>query len=120
MGCPVNGYRPDRVTGLSPHHPTICAGCGAQIWFALTTKNAKLMPLDAAPNPDGNAAVHQDVRGIWMARVLGKGQGPYSYEKLFLPHFATCTNPGAFRRQVGRERERLAPVIDIRTRQRIR
>ena len=95
------------LAGSSPHHPTHCEGCSARIWFAVTTANRRAMPLDAKSDPTGNVAVHQDVTGTWLARVLGKnGQPDPALETLFLPHFATCTKPAEFRRQVARTQAR--------------
>lgn len=90
------------VIGFSPYHPIPCSGCAAPIWFAVTTANRKLMPLDARPNPEGNVAVHQDVTRTYLARVLGKNRTPDSFEKLYMPHFASCTKVALFRRQVAR------------------
>jgi hypothetical protein len=90
------------VTGSSPYHPTRCDGCNASIWFAITTASHRAMPLDARSDPTGNVAVHCDVTGTWLARVLGKSGKADTFETLFLPHFATCTKPAAFRRQVAR------------------
>lgn len=88
-------------TGSSPYHPTVCGaeGCGAPIWFAITTAGHRSMPLNARSDPAGNVAVYQDDTGTWLARVLGKNGKPDTFETLFLPHFATCPRSSEFRKQ---------------------
>lgn len=83
----------------SPLHPTMCEGCEALIWFAITTANGRPMPLDAKVSDDGNVACYQDDRGTWHARVLKHGQEPERYEKRYHTHFETCTSPESFRRR---------------------
>lgn len=73
-----------------------CAGCGKPILWAVTD-NAKRMPLDPEPDPDGNVAVWQDTGR--RCRVLLKGEQPTAYERLYMPHWATCTNPPQKRRK---------------------
>jgi hypothetical protein len=91
------------VVGSSPWHPATCDGCAQPIWFALTTANHVLMPLNAKTDPAGNIAVHKDGTGTWWARTLRKGQEPDPrIEKRYTPHFATCTRASEFRKQVAR------------------
>jgi hypothetical protein len=79
------------------------ARCGAAIFFVVVSNQAgrkpKLMPVNAAPDPGGNVAVLQDETGTWRGRVLGKDQEPAAWEARYCPHFATCTDPGAYRRR---------------------
>lgn len=103
------------VHGSTPHHPTVCDGCKAAIWFGITPVKRKYMPLDATPNAAGNVAVHQDAEGTWIARVVKKEIPAAPFEKLYMPHFATCTGKVRLAQQV----RSLAPVIDIRTRQQL-
>jgi len=67
--------------------------------FAVTVPGGKLIPLNAAPVPDGNVAAYQSQPGRWLARVLRKGQEPEGWEKRYTPHFATCSDPAAHRKQ---------------------
>jgi hypothetical protein len=48
------------------------------------------MPLDPRPNADGNVAVYKDATGSLVGRVVGKGGDHLGYERLMMPHFATC------------------------------
>ena len=46
-----------------------CTGCSERIVWARTPLN-KSMPLDPAPDADGNVAAYRDGTGRWRARVL--------------------------------------------------
>jgi hypothetical protein len=72
----------------------VCRKCGKPITFAVVANNAgkppSRMPLDPTPNPDGNVAVYKDATGSLVGRVVGKGGDHLGYERLMMPHFATC------------------------------
>ena len=72
--------------------PRTCSACHQPVKWALTVNN-KWIPLDPGPNPDGNQAVHFDHTSTLRTRQLGKDQKPYAYERLHMPHVATCTGP---------------------------
>ena len=88
-----------------------CRKCGKAIVFAVVDnkegKPPSRMPLDPVPTADGNVAVNRDVTGRLIGHVLSKGEEPLGYQRLFMPHFATCekretpppaetpSNPGA-------------------------
>ena len=78
--------------------PAACESCGAQLLFA-RTRGGKNMPLNRAPDDTGNVAAYQDEHGVWHARVLGRNTQPLAYERRYLPHVATCTDPSAHRRR---------------------
>lgn len=63
--------------------------CRADIlWLVLDT--GKRMPVDAAPNDDGNVAAMRNVTGTWLGHVLRAGEAPTPGERKYMPHFATC------------------------------
>lgn len=64
-------------------------GCDAQIVWAVMA-GGKRMPLNADVDPAGNVAVYRDATGTLVGRVLHKDETPEAYERLHLPHFATC------------------------------
>lgn len=87
----------------SPLHPTVCAGCDALVWFATVSNSAgrppSQMPLNARPDPAGNVAAYHDDKDVWRARVLPKGTQAAPHERVYMPHFATCPNPEAYRKR---------------------
>jgi len=79
-----------------------CRSCGKTILFAIVTnrqgKPPSRMPLDPSPDPGGNVASYRDATGTRVGRVLGKNGKALGFERLYMPHFATCekraTRPG--------------------------
>lgn len=71
-----------------------CEKCKRPIGFALVSNREgrppSRMPLDPQPDPAGNVAVYRDGSGTLVGRVLGKDGRPLGYERLMMPHFATC------------------------------
>ena len=71
-----------------------CRECRQPILFATVTNKEgrppSRMPLDPDPDPAGNVAVYRDETRRLVGRVLGKDARPAGYERLFMPHFATC------------------------------
>lgn len=82
-----------------------CSAAGAEAWIVFATvsnnqgKKPSKMPLDAEPNDKGNVAAFRDVTKRLMGRVLTGDQQPAAYEQRFMPHFATCKDPGQHRRR---------------------
>lgn len=74
--------------------PRTCRACGSPLLWALTV-NAKLMPLDPSPGPEGNQAAYRDGTGGWRTRQLRQGEEPLRWEKRYMPHVATCLKPQA-------------------------
>ena len=68
---------------------TKCRACGQPIIWA-TTKNDKMMPIDAEPDPAGNVELHGD-RGVRFARVHAGPPGMFDDWTAYMPHHATCT-----------------------------
>ena len=73
---------------------TMCRRCGQAIVFALVTNKEgrppSRMPLNPTPDPAGNVAVNRDVTGGLTGHVLSKGQQALGYQRLYLPHAASC------------------------------
>jgi hypothetical protein len=78
-----------------------CSSCGAPVIFVPVHKQAggiSIMPLNATPDPSGNVIVGPS--GMARAgRIRRKDEQPAPHEEVYLPHFATCTKPGAHRTQ---------------------
>jgi hypothetical protein len=71
-----------------------CRACGKPIIFAVVSNQAgrppSRMPLDPRPDPAGNVACYRDVSATLVGHVLTKGEKPPGYQRLYMPHFATC------------------------------
>jgi hypothetical protein len=71
-----------------------CRECQQPILFAVVSnkqgKPPSRMPLNHKPDPAGNVACYRDGTGTMVGRVLGKGQERVGYERVYMPHFATC------------------------------
>lgn len=72
-------------------HLSRCRGCDASVWWAITEKNGKFIPLDPDPSPDGN------LRPTGEDRTTDRGRVPVvahaaagSSGELYMPHHATC------------------------------
>jgi hypothetical protein len=75
-----------------------CKSCGAEIIFAFTRDN-KRMPVDAAPNPQGNITLWE-VGGVTRATVLAGSRlelARAEQQELFLSHFASCPDAAGHR-----------------------
>jgi hypothetical protein len=66
-----------------------CSRCPASIVFGIT-EAGRSMPIDVEPDIAGNVAVHVDGAGHVRARVVTKDLPVQPWERLHLPHFATC------------------------------
>ncbi|MEZ7004988.1 hypothetical protein [Streptomyces sp. AD55] len=69
--------------------PSICAACGAPIRWTIT-EGRKRLAVNASPDPAGNAAVSRDGRGTWLSRRPTQDLPLAPYERLHMPHPATC------------------------------
>ena len=70
-----------------------CPQCGAQVLWTVTEAGRRL-PVDAAPDPAGNTAVHRDGTGAYRSRRPTAELPLTGWERLHTPHVATCTGPG--------------------------
>lgn len=55
------------------------------------------MPVDFAPDPDGNLVRVMVAKGDWRIRVLGKGETPEAGTMRWTSHYATCPDADWFR-----------------------
>jgi hypothetical protein len=71
-----------------------CRQCRQPVLFVVVSNKEgrppSRMPVDPAPDPAGNVAVHKDVTGTLVGRVLGNS-APLGYERVHMPHFPTTT-----------------------------
>ena len=75
--------------------------CGKPITFVNVTKKhggRGRMVLDAEPDPQGNVAVRISGQSK-IGRVITAGDPLDTDETLYMPHFATCTDPDYFRKR---------------------
>lgn len=74
---------------MTPMTARPCA-CGQKLLWA-RTERGKWIPLNPKPDPEGNQAAWQDSDGTWKTRQVGPASDPpWDYERVFMPHFATC------------------------------
>lgn len=65
-------------------------GCGQPIIFGFNPKTRNRIPLNPRPDPAGNQACRVDVHGSLLARVPTDEDRIEPFERLYMPHFATC------------------------------
>lgn len=75
--------------------PGYCPDCQrAVLWTrtlpGATTPGGKRLPVDRAPDPAGNTAVRRDGTTAWVSRRVTDEQPLMGYERLHMPHPATC------------------------------
>lgn len=68
-----------------------CGLCGRPFVWARTEANNKPIPLNPLPDPGGNQAAYRHGTGAWLTRQLKEGEEPYTHEKRYNTHFATCS-----------------------------
>lgn len=85
-----------------------CRACPQQLLF-VRMASGKAMPCNADPDPDGNIAVQRDAAGTWIGRALRKDEEPAGYERVYMPHFATCPARKSKDTPTPEERNRAAP-----------
>jgi hypothetical protein len=66
-----------------------CLRCQKTVLWA-KTERGKWMALDPEPDPKGNQAAWKDSDGTWKTRQIGKDNPPWGFEKVHMPHVATC------------------------------
>lgn len=71
-----------------------CRGCGAMVYWLVSTRN-KLTPIDLEPvGMKGNVAIDLDT-GTWV-HVASRPETPL--EQRYVTHFVTCPQAKEFRR----------------------
>lgn len=71
------------------NRPATCRACGAAIRWTIT-EAGKRQAVDATPNPLGTRAVARDGRGTWLSRTPTAELPLCGWERLHIPHAATC------------------------------
>ncbi|MFE7928360.1 hypothetical protein ACFU6S_06400 [Streptomyces sp. NPDC057456] len=72
--------------------PSHCHGCGAAIRWTIT-EAGKRQAVNAVPDPQGTRAVARDGRGTWLSRTPTDELPLCGWERLHMPHAATCQPP---------------------------
>lgn len=72
--------------------------CGDMVIRA-RTEAMKWQLLNPEPDPAGNVAVRIDPRDNVFARTLRRGEEPVGFEKIYMPHKATCRAEQSVRAQ---------------------
>lgn len=80
---------------------TMCKSCGARIFFAVSNRTGKRIPLDVDPNDNGNAWVTGFQGSTPLIDVQGQDHQPPLYAVRYISHFATCSDPKRHRRRAG-------------------
>jgi len=75
--------------------PGYCPDCHRPVLFTrtepgATTAGGKRLAVDRQPNADGNTAVRRDGLGRYVSRRVTEQQPLRGYERLHMPHPATC------------------------------
>lgn len=74
-----------------------CSGCGAEIFWAVTA-NAKRIPIDAKPDPNGRIRIEDVGPGNYRAHVeKGETGALFGEQERYTSHFASCLNAAEFR-----------------------
>lgn len=79
--------RPSDLTTCHPRGGR--GGCGQSIRWTMT-KAGKAFAVDPDPHPDGNTAVMRDAGGTLRSRRVTVEMPVQAYERLMMPHAATC------------------------------
>lgn len=66
-----------------------CRTCRRPILIAVTAAG-RMQPLNPDPDPAGNVALYRDASGTWRARVPNAELPALPYERVHMPHAATC------------------------------
>jgi hypothetical protein len=101
----INADNLRRIAAMSPPRgpvfggarPCTAASCGAMILDVITAGGGRSV-VDAATAEDGTIALTAD-HGRWRMRVIGPTAPLVPGEVRVKSHFATCTEPGQFRKR---------------------
>lgn len=67
-----------------------CRDCGKPIRWTVTVAGKRLA-VNPIPDEDGNTAVYRDGTGRWLSRRPSDELPITGWERLHMPHVATCT-----------------------------
>lgn len=70
-------------------HTTSCADCYREVLWTIT-EAGKRLPVDPEPDATGNAAVYRDGTGTTRSRRPSEELPLMGWERLHVPHIATC------------------------------
>ncbi|WP_228976722.1 hypothetical protein [Streptomyces sp. DH12] len=68
---------------------SVCSDCGHEVLWTVTAAGKRLA-VDPTPDPSGNTAVVRDGLGAYRSRRPTDELPPMGYERLHVPHIATC------------------------------
>ncbi|MGW7710907.1 hypothetical protein [Streptomyces sp. NPDC054771] len=74
----------------------VCPVCGQDVVWTIT-EAGKRLAVDAVPDPVGNAAVYRDGTGTYRSRRPSEELPLMGWERLHVPHVASCGVPDATR-----------------------
>lgn len=87
-----------------------CRDCARPIVFVRNTKGGKLIPVEAAPDDDGNVVARR-VAGDLHGHVLRKGEEPPHGWLRYMPHAAICEIQTRERRRRKPAPEPVEPLV---------
>ncbi|MER8030652.1 hypothetical protein ABTZ78_17035 [Streptomyces bauhiniae] len=75
--------------------PGLCPACRRRVLWTrtepgVTTAGGKALAVGPEPDPAGNTAVRRTGTGAWVSRRVTAEQPLMGYERLHMPHPATC------------------------------
>lgn len=72
-----------------PAPPAFCPDCRAPVLWTITEAGRRLA-VDPTPTEDGNTAAYRDGVGTLRSRRPSEELPLLPYERLYMPHVATC------------------------------
>lgn len=67
-----------------------CPDCGHPVRWTIT-QAGKRLAIDPEPTEEGNTAVYRDGTGTWRSRRPNEELPAQPWERICMPHVATCT-----------------------------
>lgn len=92
-----------------------CDSCGVPIFWAVSTKSGRRIPIDIAPRADGNVLIDGDPRSLsgrdlLTATVLGPLEALAHDAELYVAHFASCPDADEWHGTTRADRRRSRPA----------
>jgi len=72
---------------------TRCAVCGSEVLWTVT-EAGKRLAVDPRPDEAGNTTAYRDGLGVWRSRRPSQELPIAPWERLYMPHAATCRDGG--------------------------